>query len=282
MGDMSVSSCVYVPYETSVVMCHRECCSRQLAVDSNLDLTRRSLDEVAETVVLFTLEPSMVIPLARIVDDFCETHLWTLALRYNKLHFLLWLHGRGFDFKGLVAQAAITAAENDYVALLNWLYSISEAAVWTDKLLQELMWEAGRYNSYNAMEWLREKAYAFKHLRLDSIPHTMLGGAWPDSIYKCTALYDAHFHECWPVYAIQWALERGSTWLNWKCSQLAPKHYRCCSQDKSLSNAEHNDDECYDDMCEKGLAGEVFTWAHSNGCPCTCVQERGSTSSSRP
>jgi hypothetical protein len=79
----------------------------------------------SRSVALLTAAPA-----ARIVDDFCETHLWTLAVRYNKLHFLLWLHGRGFDFKGLVAQAAITAAENDYVALLNWLYSISEAAVW--------------------------------------------------------------------------------------------------------------------------------------------------------
>jgi hypothetical protein len=89
--------------------------------------------------------------------------------------------------------------------------------------------------------------------------------AWPHSFHMCTSVNDEYWFQCWSIPAIQWALDNGSTWLDWQCSQLAPQHYNC-------SDTEHNDDECWNEMCEKRLAADVFAWAHENGCPCTCGQ----------
>jgi hypothetical protein len=85
-------------------------------------------------------------------------------------------------------------------------------------------------------------------------------------------VYDEYFLQCWSVPAIQWALDNDSNWLDWQCSLLAPKHYHCIGLDEMYSNAEHNDDECLYEVCEKRLAAEVFAWAHENGCLCTCGQ----------
>jgi hypothetical protein len=73
--------------------------------------------------------------------------------------------------------------------------------------------------------------------------------------------------------AIQWALDNGSTWLDWQCSKLEPLCYHCIGTNEMYIHAEHNDDACWDEMCEKALAAEVFAWAHENGCPCTCGQD---------
>jgi hypothetical protein len=85
-------------------------------------------------------------------------------------------------------------------------------------------------------------------------------------------LYQDCYDQCWPTSAIQWALDNGSGWLDWQCSQLAPFYYHCMGLDEMYSHAVHNDDKCTFAWCEKALAADVFAWAHDNGCPCTCGQ----------
>jgi hypothetical protein len=105
--------------------------------------------------------------------------------------------------------------------------------------------------------------------------------AWPQSFHERTELYQGYYHQCWPAPAIQWALDNGSTWLDWQCWQLGPSNYYCTGLRKMYSDAEHNDDQCRVASCEKRLAADVFAWAHENGCPCTCGQGRASDATIR-
>jgi hypothetical protein len=69
------------------------------------------------------------------------------------------------------------------------------------------------------------------------------GAAWPESFYTDTTM--------WPVATVQWALANGCCWSRWKC------------RDEEVMYYDHN-----------GIPQQenpLFEWAHSNGCPCTCV-----------
>jgi hypothetical protein len=55
---------------------------------------------------------------------------------------------------------------------------------------------------------------------------------------------------CWSVAAVQWALARGSGWLEWKCEDYAAVKF--------------------EDVGFRQHATELLEWAHANGCPCTC------------
>jgi hypothetical protein len=66
---------------------------------------------------------------------------------------------------------------------------------------------------------------------------------------------------------VQWALANGSTWLTWRCQDLAAGHYDCGSD-----HAEHSDDTCVHTNCDRKHAMELLQWAHENGCPCTCTE----------
>jgi hypothetical protein len=70
--------------------------------------------------------------------------------------------------------------------------------------------------------------------------------------------------QCWPLRCVQWALANGSTWLVWRCQDLTPQHYECCTD-----GAEHGEDTC-DPDCHRKNAIQLFAWAHEHGCPCTC------------
>jgi hypothetical protein len=129
----------------------------QLAVDNSLDLTTLPVRTILEAVVMHSLEPRSVIPVVIVGQNRWESDLWESAVRNNKLQLLQWLEDRGFDLNGRITGAAHTAVQNDYVALLTWLYSHADASLWTEKFKQELFWEAGRYSSFNSLEWLREK-----------------------------------------------------------------------------------------------------------------------------
>jgi hypothetical protein len=129
----------------------------QLAVQNRLDLINLPVRTILEAVVMHSLDPRSIIPVAMVDYNGWESDLWESTVRNNKLQMLQWLHDRGFDFKGLITSAASTAVRNDYVALLTWLCSYADASLWTDKFKQELFWEAGRYSSIGSLEWLRSK-----------------------------------------------------------------------------------------------------------------------------
>jgi hypothetical protein len=125
----------------------------QLAVDSDLRLTEISIDSLAKAIVMCSLELSSVIPLAMGDRNHWETDLWEYAVRHNSLLLLQWLHSHGFSTQGLIAEAADAAVEYDFVELLNWLDSVSGATIWTDEYMDDLFYDAGRFASFDVLEW---------------------------------------------------------------------------------------------------------------------------------
>jgi hypothetical protein len=114
--------------------------------------------------------------------------------------------------------------------------------------------QAGESGRVSVLRWLREQ-----------------GATWPESFLN------AQDSSCWSIAAIQWALANGSTWLQWRCQDLAPQEYYCAI-DGELTGAAHNDSECKQELCDKRKAAQLFAWAHEHGCPCTCVTTAASVS----
>jgi hypothetical protein len=136
----------------------------------------------------------------------------------------------------------------DYEILGYWkqLRSISEP--WPTEELNRLLLDAGACScQLDVAMWLREQ-----------------GAQWPKSFCDTAAVMGSL---CWPVSCVQWALANGSTWLEWRCQDLAPEHFDCHSV-----GSEHSDESCNRKYCGKQHAVELFQWAHENGCPCTCSE----------
>eukprot|EP00953_Heterococcus_sp_UTEX-ZZ885_P009950 5828-Heterococcus_DN1.PRE.2 len=170
-----------------------------------------------------------------------------VAVKHNKLQLLQSLPRRDFDSTVLITEAARSAAKHDCVAVLSWLHSVTAAAIWTDKLMRELFFDAGRWASFDSLEWLREQGNHCSFVMSAKLLVAALMPRWlcmASKFPSCTSFYKDYLFECWPVPAIQWALDNGSGWRDWQCSQLAPEHYYCIQKNYRHSNAEHNDDEC--------------------------------------
>jgi hypothetical protein len=100
-----------------------------------------------------------------------------------------------------------------------------------DGLKREMLAEAGWGNKLDAVKWLRQQ-----------------GASWPSSF--CDLLDSKGAQVCWTVRVVRWALDSGCTWGEWQCAQLRP--------------------ELYNSQWRKAQARKLFSWAHKNGCPCTC------------
>jgi hypothetical protein len=145
----------------------------QVAVDSNLELKKWQVYFFAEAVVMYSLEPSSISPLCDEDPANWQDLIWRYAVDHNKLQLLQCLHSRGFDSRVFIASSAHTAAENDYVELLKWLYSITDAA-WAEKRMQDLFYDAGRWASLDSLEWLREKGNACKSMMFAKLRSCLL------------------------------------------------------------------------------------------------------------
>jgi hypothetical protein len=129
----------------------------QHAADNGLAMKNLCIHFFAETVVMYSLEPGRILPHRDESLSNWQHLLWNYAVDHNKLQLLQLMHSSGFDARHFITASAHTAAENDYVAMLSWLYNISDAAVWTDKLMQSVFYDAGRWASFDSLEWLRGK-----------------------------------------------------------------------------------------------------------------------------
>jgi hypothetical protein len=129
----------------------------QHAADNDLDMKEVQLYVFAETVVMYSLQPTIIPPLRG--EDLCNWQdiLWRYAVKHNKLQLLQSLPRRDFDSTILLTGAARSAVEHDCVAVLSWLHSVTEAAIWTDELMREVFFDAGRWASFDSLEWLREQ-----------------------------------------------------------------------------------------------------------------------------
>jgi hypothetical protein len=123
------------------------------------------------------------------------------------------------------------ASAGGSIAMLEWLVTVTTP--WSADLKLFMLNVAARFSRLAVALWLRAD-----------------GADWPTAFSVESGHDDAKQKMCWSVSAVQWALSCGSGWLDWKCEDYAADQY-------GLINLQQQ-------------AAELLTWAHANGCPCTC------------
>jgi hypothetical protein len=131
-------------------------------------------------------------------------------------------------------EVCTNAAGSGNVAMLVWLQQ--ETAPWTAELKREMLFEAGWKDKWDAVQWLRQQ-----------------GAGWPLRFVGAPMTWGVEKQVCWTANVVIRALNNGCSWGEWQCSQLLPELY---TTNFCKSNAE-----------------QLFKWAHSNGCPCTCAAD---------
>jgi hypothetical protein len=214
----------------------------QLALDNGLSVETLQKKEysLAITISKNSLEPIAVLSLARVYGLPWNIHLPFYAVQNRQYELLRWLRKCGcpWDLELII----LDADDNGDLDHMKQMRAIT--GPWpVDRLKDMLRW-AGSCDELDNLKWLHEQ-----------------GKVWPTSFCDFEAAPDSR---CWSLRCVQWAVANGSTWLVWRCQDLALENYSCCSD-----GTEHSDETCYLN-CDRKHAHEVFVWAHENGCPCTC------------
>jgi hypothetical protein len=219
----------------------------QWALDSKLTLRalvheRRQMF-FANTVVAHSLDPTAVMTVARAHGLQLFDKLAQCALQHENLELLLWLVEHGCPWA--LRSAAMNALHS--VPMLQRIRTL-QAEPWPLQLQIDLMWEAGLRNCTAAVSWLHEQGtdWPYSFVRVDQVS----AGRGPYSRFNMISRRVT----CWPVAAVQLALSSGSTWQQWNCIQL-----------RDSPSTEHSDSQ---------RSRELFTWAHQNGCPCSCEADK--------
>jgi hypothetical protein len=215
----------------------------QLALDNGLTVAQlQAADHLAlsDAIVNNSLEPVEAITLARLYGLAWNTSLTEYAACFKKYELLKWLLKCGCpkDVEAIIEDVR----EMDYLKHTQQLYAITNP--WPAEQMSDMMSNAGSYSDLDTVKWWRAQ-----------------GAAWPTSFYNTK---DSPCANCWSLRCVRWAIANGSTWLEWRCQDLAPEHYDCDSGD-----VEHSDETCFP-ACDRKHAAELFKWAHANGCACTC------------
>jgi hypothetical protein len=217
----------------------------QLALDNGLTIAKCEARQyrLARALIDVSLESMKVITLARLYGMQWNYGLTQCAAMSRKYELLKWLHKCGWAWDPDVIMETACDTSDD-IEQLKQLHAIT--GPWPAESRTGLMQHAALNDALDTVKWCHEQ-----------------GAEWPDSFYDS---YLAPHRDCWSVQCAQWALANGSTWLIWRCQNLAPEHYDCRSE-----GAEHDDQACTcAGACPRKQAAELFKWAHENGCPCTC------------
>jgi hypothetical protein len=221
----------------------------QVALDSGLTIQKLQQNvsdySLEDAIIEQSLEPIAVLTLARVYGLQWTAKLPNLAAEYKQYDLLIWLVKCGCTLD--LQQIMDFASEDDELEHMKRLHAITGPWRVHEETCTLMMNYAGLIGSINTLQWWRD-----------------LGVAWPTSFYRVSDP-SRSMHDCWSLNCMQWAIANGSTWLVWRCQDLAPYMYSCIGS----GCAEHSDDTCYDSCNRKGAA-ELFKWAHENGCPCTC------------
>eukprot|EP00953_Heterococcus_sp_UTEX-ZZ885_P008668 5174-Heterococcus_DN1.PRE.6 len=216
----------------------------QLALDNGLAVAQLQAADhlvLSDAIVNNSLEPMEAITLARLYGLAWNTSLTEYAACFKKYELLKWLRKCGcpWDLEDIITNAHDNAELKDFKDLR------AITGPWPVAALTNMSHFAALYDELDTVKWCREQ-----------------GAEWPKSFYD---IRYAPNGKCWPLRCIQWAIANGSTWLTWRCQDLAPQQYHC-----KLGVAEHNDDASRGHDCFRNAAIELFRWAHENGRPCTC------------
>jgi hypothetical protein len=222
----------------------------ELALEDKLTVVDLQKDPyaMAQCVVAQSLEPQTVLEVAKSYDMQWSTFLTREAAYHKRPELLKWLHRCGCptDLR-LVIRYAIY---RDSVDILAWARSI-QRAIWDVEFLNRSLVEAGRAGSVAAAAWLRS-----------------LGAEWPVSFAAYTT--DGFLQlriQCWEVTAVKWAVANGCTWGAWQCQDLADDPL----QRDGVTFMYERLLDWQTAASVRRRAAELFTWAHENGCPCTCA-----------
>jgi hypothetical protein len=199
------------------------------------------------SMIIRSLEPMKVITLARLYGFAWSNTLTQCAAESRQYELLKWLLKCGcpWDPEIVLDQLVDNSDDLEHMQQLR-----AVTGPWPADQLATIMLYAGRHDNdgpetLNSLKWLREQ-----------------GAAWPKSFYDLQPITPI----CWCVRSAYWALTNGSTWLEWRCQDLAPEHYYDCDSDV----VESSDGICNNLYCDRCSAKLLFIWAHKNGCPCTC------------
>jgi hypothetical protein len=213
----------------------------QLALDNGLTMEQLTQNQLILAIaVMNSSEPIAVLTLAKVLGLQWVDYFTDFAADEQKYELLQWLRKCGCPWNlDVIAEDALDRSDLEHMKQLR-----AVTGPWAVHLLSAKLWYAGVENELDIVKWLREQ-----------------GAEWPTN-FNCINI--APNRHCWSLQCVQWALANGSTWLGWRCQDLASQNYSCSSDD-----AEHVDDTC-DPHCDRKYAAELFEWAHENGCPCTC------------
>jgi hypothetical protein len=219
-----------------------------LAVDSKLKVVDLQKDPyaLARWVLALSLDARSVLMAARCYGMQWSTYFTREAAYHKQLPLLQWLYKCDcpIDFR-IVIKYAVYRNQVDILACVRSI----KTCIWDDYLLNRNLMIAGRAGSVAAAAWLRS-----------------IGTKWPASFVASD--FFGKVNVCWQLCAVQWALANGCTWGDWQCQDFAPHRLQHEAHESSnrfersvgqsaAANREH--------------AAELFTWAHQNGCPCTCA-----------
>jgi hypothetical protein len=283
----------------------------QLALQNGLRASSISFDKKnnAVYVVKHSIEPQAVIAKATSNGASWSVRLPACAAAAGNLPLLIWLRSRGCPWNR--RQVVLLAARSGSVAMLQHLRSALCSHCWSQDRIEKMFEEVGW--------WLLDNAAAVwpDSFTTETEPHrsvctvTVMPEPFDFALaYRCVVLlilldhvillvycdsrlqvkhdvasYDVasylswrdrshsahtlcsltnHLHaisaqnccRCWTPAAVEWALQHNSGWLHWDCEDFHMLHF----------NAQHR-------------AAELFEWAHTHGCPCTCDDFSDSDSS---
>jgi hypothetical protein len=236
--DGGSHSCL-TSYESTVVTADR----LQHALNLGLSIADLQACDSIAGKMCWSFEPVAVITLARAHGLAWSTAFCTAAAELDDLPLLQWLRSAGCNWKERsVINRAVRLGST---SLIEWVHSVTKARMWSGRRGQYQMHVAACHHNFSAVKWLLQD-----------------GVEWPDSYVKQLP----QFHICWPVAAVQFALQNGAGWLNWTCQSLLPP------EKFALDHMQKN-------------AIELFAWVHGNGAcaygsPCTCTDTESGTESS--
>jgi hypothetical protein len=216
----------------------------QLALDNGLTVAQLQAEHsvLSDAIAIRSLEPRKVITLARLYGMQWSDHLTYCAAYYRQYELLKWLHKCGCPWD--LEDFATEARETQDLEHTKQLFAVT--APWPADKLTILMQHAALYDNLDTIKWLHEQ-----------------GTEWPTRFYDNWGAPD---RDCWSLECAQWAVANGSTWLEWRCQDLANEYYHCRS-----TISEHAGEACRcTPACPRKQASALLQWAHENGCPCTC------------
>jgi hypothetical protein len=199
----------------------------------------------AHTVATHSLDPAAVMSVARAHGLHWFGQLIQYALKHKNAELLLWLIKSGcpWDLRTAVFGAI------DSVPMLQGIRSL-QAEPWPVQLQDDLMWQAGLHNHTATISWLHEQGTSWPR----SFMQEQYIEVEPTATVRFESSNSRRPVKCWPLAAVQLALSSGSSWGQWSCEEL-----------RESASTIHSDSQ---------RAEQLFTWAHENGCPCTCEADR--------